>query len=59
MSPYVQVERRTRELLYRRGAIANAALREPFTAIDAGTNSEIGWILKRVGIKDPTRKIVF
>ncbi len=47
-----------KELLRRRGAIANAALREPFSPIDAGTHEEIGWILRRVGIEDPMRKIL-
>jgi len=46
-----------KELLRRRGAIANAGLREPFAPIDAGTHEEIGWIFKRVGIDDPTKKI--
>jgi 4-hydroxy-tetrahydrodipicolinate synthase len=46
-----------KELLRRRGAIDNAALREPFAPIDAGTHQEIGWILKRVGITDPTSKL--
>lgn len=48
-----------KELLRRRGAIANAALRQPFAPIDAGTHDELGWILKRVGIEDPTQKIIF
>jgi 4-hydroxy-tetrahydrodipicolinate synthase len=47
-----------KELLRRRGAIANARLREPFVPIDAGTQAEIGWIFKRVGIDDPTKKII-
>jgi len=47
-----------KELLRRRGAIANAALRQPFAPIDAGTHEEIGWILKRVGIEDPTQKLM-
>jgi 4-hydroxy-tetrahydrodipicolinate synthase len=47
-----------KELLRRRGAIANAALRQPFVPIDAGTHAEIDWILKRVGIEDPTRKLL-
>lgn len=47
-----------KELLYRRGAIANAALREPYAPIDNGTRAEIDWIFKRVGIADPTRKIL-
>jgi 4-hydroxy-tetrahydrodipicolinate synthase len=47
-----------KELLYRRGAIANATPRKPFAPIDAGTQDEIEWILKRVGIEDPTKKIM-
>jgi 4-hydroxy-tetrahydrodipicolinate synthase len=48
-----------KELLKRRGAIACAALREPFTPIDSGTLEEIGWVLRRVGIPDPTARILF
>ena len=44
-------------LLQRRGAIANATPREPYNPIDAGTEAEIDWLLKRVGIDDPTRKV--
>lgn len=44
-----------KELLRRRGAIANAALRTPFVPIDAGTRAEIDWIFERVGISDPTQ----
>jgi 4-hydroxy-tetrahydrodipicolinate synthase len=47
-----------KELLRRRGAIKNAALREPFAPIDAGTHQEIDWIFKRVGIEDPAQKII-
>lgn len=46
-----------KELLYRRGAIASATLRNPFAPIDAGTHDEIGWILQRVGIIDSKQKI--
>jgi 4-hydroxy-tetrahydrodipicolinate synthase len=46
-----------KELLHRRGAIANPALRKPFVPIDGGTLDEIGWILQRVGIEDPTAKL--
>jgi 4-hydroxy-tetrahydrodipicolinate synthase len=46
-----------KELLYRRGAIANPVLRKPFAPIDDGTLDEIGWILRRVGIDDPTAKL--
>lgn len=48
-----------KELLYRRGAIAHPVLRSPFSPIDEGTQREIGWILERVGIHDPTQKLVF
>ena len=44
-------------LLKRRGAIAKATPREPYNPIDAGTLTEIDWLLKRVGIDDPTRKV--
>ena len=44
-------------LLQRRGAIANATPREPYNPIDTGTLAEIDWLLKRVGIDDPTRKV--
>jgi len=46
-----------KELLYRRGAMAHPTLRQPFVPIDAGTHEEIGWILKRVGIANPTQKV--
>lgn len=48
-----------KEMLRRRGAIANAALREPFAPIDSGTHAEIDWVFKRVGIDDPTQKLTF
>jgi 4-hydroxy-tetrahydrodipicolinate synthase len=48
-----------KELLKRRGAIADARLREPYAPIDAGTHEEIDWIFERVGISDPTQKITF
>lgn len=44
-------------ILQRRGAIANATPREPFNPIDAGAEREIDWLLKRVGIDDPTRRV--
>ncbi|MBN8639805.1 MAG: dihydrodipicolinate synthase family protein [Anaerolineae bacterium] len=47
-----------KEMLYRRGAIAHAALRSPFTPVSPGTLDEIGWVFARVGISDPTQKIV-
>lgn len=46
-----------KELLYRRGAIASPALRQPYAPIDAGTLGEIDWILNRVGINDPMAKL--
>jgi 4-hydroxy-tetrahydrodipicolinate synthase len=46
-----------KELLYRRGAIANPSLRKPFAPIDQGTLDEIGSVLRRVGITDPTAKL--
>ena len=47
-----------KELLYRRGAMATPTLRHPFVPIDAGTHDEISWVLKRVGITDPTQKVI-
>ncbi len=44
-------------LLQRRGAIENATPRPPFNPIDAGTQAEIDWLLKRAGIEDPTRRV--
>ena len=46
-----------KEILRRRGAIANATPRPPFNPIDDGTRNEISWLFKRVGIDDPTRKV--
>ncbi|MFN8449674.1 MAG: dihydrodipicolinate synthase family protein [Anaerolineae bacterium] len=46
-------------LLQRRGAIANGTPRDPFNPVDAGTDAEIDWILRRVGIDDPTQKLTF
>lgn len=46
-------------LLARRGAIAHAGLRQPFVPIHAVTQREIDWVMRRVGINDPTRKLVF
>lgn len=48
-----------KELLYRRGAISNPILRNPFVPIDEGTRDEVSWILQRVGIEDPKQKIIF
>lgn len=44
-------------ILHRRGAIANATPRPPFSAIDAGTQGEIDWLLQRVGIDDPAQRV--
>ena len=44
-------------ILQRRGAIANPTPRPPFNPIDAGTLEEISWLLKRMGIEDPTQKL--
>jgi 4-hydroxy-tetrahydrodipicolinate synthase len=46
-----------KELLHQRGAIASPVLRTPFAPLDEGTRDEIGWVLRRVGIDDPTVKI--
>ncbi len=43
--------------LHRRGAIADPTPRQPFNPIDAGTLDEIDWLLRRVGIADPTQKL--
>ena len=43
--------------LHRRGAIADATPRQPFNPIDAGTLDEIDWLLRRMGIADPTQKL--
>jgi 4-hydroxy-tetrahydrodipicolinate synthase len=48
-----------KELLYRRGAMATPLLRDPFVPVSAGTQAEIDWILKRVGIEDPTQILTF
>ena len=45
-------------ILHRRGAMAHATPRPPFAAIDAGTQAEIDWLLRRVGIDDPAQKVV-
>ena len=47
-----------KELLFRRGAIDTPLLRAPFAPIDAYTLDELTWILARVGIADPTPKVV-
>ncbi len=48
-----------KELIRRRGAIAEGSPRKPFNPIDAGTHEELSWLLQRVGIADPTQKIDF
>jgi 4-hydroxy-tetrahydrodipicolinate synthase len=48
-----------KELLYRRGAIAHPTLRQPFVPLNPGTDDEITWMLKRVGIDDPKEKLHF
>jgi 4-hydroxy-tetrahydrodipicolinate synthase len=47
-----------KELLFRRGAIACATPREPFSPIDTTTHDEITWMLQRVGIANPTDNIL-
>ena len=47
-----------KELLRRRGAIVSATLRLPYTAIDAHTADEIERVLARVGIQDPTQRLI-
>ena len=44
-------------ILHRRGAIAHPSPRQPFNPIDPGTLNEIDWLLRRVGIADPTQKL--
>ena len=46
-------------LLHLRGAIDHAGLRPPFAPIHSITHDEIAWVLKRVGIHDPTQKLTF
>lgn len=48
-----------KELLQRRGAIAHATPRDPFNPIDEGTHAEITWLFERLGISDPTQKLMF
>jgi len=47
-----------KELLYRRGAMATPLLRKPFTPIDADTHDDLTWVLARVGITDPQKKVL-
>ena len=44
-------------ILHRRGVIANPTPRPPFNPIDAGSLEEIDWMLRRVGIDDPTVRL--
>ncbi len=44
-------------LLTRRGAIAHSTLRSPFVPIHDVTQREIDWVLRRVGIDDPTQRL--
>lgn len=44
-------------LLQVRRAAANDTPRPPFHPIDGGTRQEISWLLQRVGIDDPTKKL--
>ena len=46
-----------KEILFRRGAMAHPTLRDPYMPIDSGTQDEIGWVLQRVGIDDPTQTV--
>jgi 4-hydroxy-tetrahydrodipicolinate synthase len=46
-------------LLHKRGAMDTPVLRKPFAPIDAGTEKELDWVLKRVGISDPTLQLSF
>ena len=48
-----------KQLLQRRGAIAQAALRPPFVSISDESQSEMDRVLRRVGILDATQKIAF
>jgi len=44
-------------LLQVRRAVANDTPRPPFHPIDGGTRQEISWLLQRVGIDDPTKRL--
>ena len=44
-------------LLQVRRAVANDTPRPPFHPIDSGTRQEISWLLQRVGIDDPTKRL--
>lgn len=46
-----------KELLYRRQAMATPLLRAPYAPIDTGTLEELAWVLARVGITDPAKKV--
>lgn len=47
-----------KRLLFKRGAIAHPTPRTPFAALAPDTDAEIDWMLRRVGITDPTQKII-
>lgn len=47
-----------KELLYRRGAMATPLLRAPFAPLDTGTLDELTWVLARVGINDPAKRVL-
>lgn len=44
-------------MLQVRRAITNDTPRPPFHPIDGGTRQEISWLLQRVGIDDPTKRL--
>ena len=44
-------------MLHRRGAFSDPTPRPPFNPIDGGTQNEIDWLLRRVGIDDPTQLV--
>jgi 4-hydroxy-tetrahydrodipicolinate synthase len=46
-------------LLHKRGAIAHPGLRAPFAPVHGVTHDEIDWVLRRVGVDDPTQRIAF
>jgi 4-hydroxy-tetrahydrodipicolinate synthase len=48
-----------KRLLHRRGFIAHPTPRTPFAAVSDGTDDEIAWLLRRVGISNPADKLIF
>lgn len=48
-----------KRLLHLRGAMDHPTPRTPFAAVDAEADDEIRWVLRRVGIDDPTVKLTF